>query len=108
MTLPKQRTRIIAATPIEAGGRRLLPSILVSTMEGGSPESGGLFRAVTMRPISLVEEWEEEARWHEIPNESSDILNMMRAVGLGVAGVSVVLIVLIRLFKARGLPDFTE
>ena len=100
MVLPKQRIRVVAGTPIEVGDRRLLPSVLVNAVEGGS-SSSGLFRFARMRPISIVEEGPEGARWIAIPNATADALSTMAAVGLGVALVSVLVIVLTRVVGCR-------
>lgn len=87
-----QRTQIVAGSPIEVSGYRLLPSVLVQSMS--SPAGAGwLWRGVRMRPISLVVEGPEGARWHAIPNTTADLLSQMAAVGLGVAALGTLLLV---------------
>ncbi len=93
MALPKQRIRIVAGSPIEVGDQRLLPSVLVSTMEAGDTESG-IFRRIKMRPISIVATGPQGTRWHKIPNATSDKLSVMAAVGLGVALFSMFVLLL--------------
>ena len=100
MAMPTQRIRIVAGTPLEVGDRRLLPSVLVSTVEGGDVEST-LLRLVKMRPVSVVEQSSEGARWIEIPNATMDSLSMMAAVGFGLAGVCWAIILLIRLVRGH-------
>jgi len=98
MTLPTQRIRIVAGTPIEVGKYRLLPSVLVSTLESGT-EKDSAFQAVKLRPISFVEQGPNGARWLEIPNATADTLSVMAAIGVGIAAVSLALIVLLRLVR---------
>lgn len=98
MQMPVQKTRVVAATPIVAGEQRLLPSVLVTTVEGGDARAS-LFRFVKARPISVVIEGPEGARWLEIPNATGHVLSTMAAVGAGVAVVSVLLIGLARLVR---------
>lgn len=100
MVLPTQRIRVVAGTPITVGERRLLPSVLVTTMEGGETQSG-LFRFVKMRPVSVVEDGPDGARWLEIPNATSDTLNVMTAFGLAIAAVGVIAIVITKLVRGR-------
>ena len=71
MRLPTQRIRIVAGTPIEVGKYRLLPSVLVSTLEGGEGKSSA-FQSAKIRPISFVEQGPNGARWLEIPNTMAD------------------------------------
>ncbi len=100
MTMPTQRIRIVAGTPIEVGKRRLLPSVLVSTLEGEESELF-LFGFVKMRPVSVVEESPDGVRWIEIPNATADVLSTMAAIGLGIAAFSIVTIFLIRVVRGR-------
>ena len=98
--LPTQKIRLVAGTPIEVGKRRLLPSVLVTTMEGGDGTSNR-FGYVKVRPTSIVEEGPDGARWLEIPNATMDAINTMAAVGLGIAMVSMVIVLLLRLARGR-------
>ncbi|MGC9349254.1 MAG: hypothetical protein ACP5JG_14025 [Anaerolineae bacterium] len=98
MELPEQRIRIVAGTPVEAEGRRILPSILVQTLQARWPEHG-VFRRIRMRPISVVVEDEEGAKWHEIPDVTADAVNTMAVFALGIAVVSLVLIALSYLWR---------
>jgi hypothetical protein len=100
MMLPTQRIRMVAGTPIVVGERRLLPSVVVTTMESGDARSG-IFRYVKARPVSIVEEGPEGARWLEIPNATANTLSTMAAIGVGVAAISVLLIGLFRLLRGR-------
>ena len=100
MLLPVQRIRMVAGTPIVVGERRLLPSVVVTTAEGGDRRSG-LFRFVKARPVSVVVEGPEGARWLEIPNATVNTLSTMAAVGLAVAGVSLLVLGLLRLSRRR-------
>jgi hypothetical protein len=100
MTLPEERIRVVAASPIELDNRRLLPSVLVSTVQGRWPNAG-LLRIVRMRPVSVVVEDEEGATWHEIPNATSDALSTMAAIGMTIAGASLVVILLARWLKRK-------
>jgi hypothetical protein len=99
MVLPTQRIRVVAGTPITVGDRRLLPSVLVTTVEGGDTQSG-LLCFVKMRPVSVVEEGLDGARWLEIPNATADTLSVMATFGLAIAVAGVLAIAIIRL--ARG------
>ncbi|MGC9397219.1 MAG: hypothetical protein ACP5J4_20430 [Anaerolineae bacterium] len=101
MQMPVQKTRVVAGTPIEVGERRLLPSVLVTTMEGGDAGSGGFFRFVKARPVSVVVEEPEGARWLEIPNTTENILSQMAAAGAGIAVASVLLMALLHLVRKR-------
>ena len=89
-------TKIVAGTPIEAGGKRFLPSVLVTTIEGGTP-GGGTFHSARIRPISVIEQSPDGNRWHAIPNTTQDTLSVMTAIGLGVALVGSLIILLTRL-----------
>lgn len=98
MVFPEQHTRITAADPIEIGELRLLPSVLVDT--GSRRRSGrGLSNKVRIRPVSVVVESPDGARWLEIPNKESDTLSGMLAVAGGVAGISILIIVLARVIR---------
>lgn len=100
MALPEQRTRIVAADPIEVGDVRLLPSVLVnSRSQRGAGQ--GLFKMVQVRPVSVVVESVDGAQWHEIPNTESDAISSMLAVAGGIAAVSVLLILITRWAKGR-------
>jgi len=106
MQMPVQKTRVVAGTPIVVGERRLLPSVLVTTMEGGDAVSGnagagGFFRFVKVRPVSLVVEEPEGARWLEIPNVTENTLSQMAAIGAGIALASVLLMALLHLVRKR-------
>ena len=98
MTLPTQRIRIVAGTPIEVGKYRLLPSVLVSILESGNGENSA-FQAAKLRPVSFVEQGPDGARWLEIPNTTADTLSVMAAVAAGIAVISLTLIVLLRLVR---------
>ncbi len=95
MKLPSQRIRIMAGTPLDAGEYRLLPSVLVNTVEAKS-ESGRL-RMMKMRPVSVVAQGPEGTRWHEIPNETGQTLSVMAAIAAGIAVVGVLVIGIARL-----------
>lgn len=100
MNLPEQYTRIVAADPIEAGGVRLLPSVLVNS-RSQHWQGRGVFKAVQMRPISVVVEGPNGAQWYEIPNAESDAISTMLAVASGIAVVSVLVISITRLVRGR-------
>lgn len=100
MNLPEERIRVVAATPIEVGNRRLLPSVLVSTLQGRWPNAG-LFNIVKLRPVSIVVEDQDGATWREIPNATGDALSTMAAVALTIAGVSTLVIALAHWLKRR-------
>lgn len=101
MQMPVQKIRVVAGTPIVVGERRLLPSVLVTTMEGGDVGAGGFFRYVKARPVSVVVEEPEGARWLEIPNATGNILSQMAAAGAGIALASVLLMGLLHLVRRR-------
>ena len=101
MQMPVQKIRVVAGTPIVVGERRLLPSVLVTTMEGGDDRMGGFFRFVKARPVSVVVEGPEGARWLEIPNTTENTLSQMAAAGAAIALVSVLLIGLFHLVRKR-------
>lgn len=94
----KTRTRLVAGTPITVGGKRLLPSILVTTVEGGGP--GRTIRGARLRPSSIVEQGPAGNRWHTIPNTTQDRLSVMAGIGLGVALLSSLIILLLELNRA--------
>jgi hypothetical protein len=77
----------------------LLPSVLVTTMEGSG--AGGFFRYVKARPVSIVVEEPEGARWLEIPNATGNVLSQMAAAGAGIALASVLLMALVHLVRKR-------
>lgn len=97
MKLPNQRIRIMAGTPIDVGDYRLLPSVLVNTMEGKG--AGGRFQMTKLRPVSVVVQGPEGSRWHEIPNETGQALSIMAAIAAGIAFASVVLIGIVHLVR---------
>jgi hypothetical protein len=100
MQMPVQKTRVVAGTPIVVGERRLLPSVLVSTIEGG--DAGvGFFRFVKARPVSIVVEEPEGARWLEIPNATGNVLSQMAAAGVAIALASMLLMGLLHLVRKR-------
>lgn len=96
----KTRTRIVAGDPIKVGERRFIPSVLVTTLEGGNGPFGA-FSGVRMRPISVVEQGPEGNRWHAFPEPTRDALSRMAAIGLGVALVSTLIIILAHLTRRR-------
>ena len=92
------RTQIVAGAPLKVGERRLLPSMLLSTVRVDTGETGG-FRGLRLRPISIVEQGPEGKRWHAIPNTTQETLSVMAAIGLGVALISSLLILLIKVLR---------
>ena len=100
MDLPSQRIRIISGTPIEVGDYRLLLSVLVNTVEGKGPS--GRFLMTKLRPVSLVAQGPEGAKWHEIPNETGNVLSVMAAVAAGIAAFSLVVIGFVNLVRRMG------
>jgi len=101
MQMPVQKIRVVAGTPIVVGERRLLPSVLVTTVEGGKASDGGFFRFVKARPVSVVVEEPEGPRWLEIPNVTGNTLSQMAAAGAAIALVSVLLMGLLHLVRKR-------
>ncbi len=91
------RTKIIAGKPIEAGGRRFLPSVMVTTLENNG--NGGIFHVTRLRPVSVVEEGAEAKHWHNIPDATQNVLSQMAAAALVVAGVGVLVLLLNRLVR---------
>ncbi len=89
----KTRTRLVAGTPIKVGTRRLLPSILVTTVESGGP--GETMHGARLRPSSIIEQGPEGNRWHTIPNTTADRLSLLAGIGLGVALLSSLIILLV-------------
>ena len=100
MQMPVQKTRVVAGTPIVVGERRLLPSVLVTTMEG-SDAGVGVFRFVKARPVSIVVDEPEAAQWLEIPNATGNVLSQMAAAGAGIALASLLLMALMHLVRKR-------
>ena len=100
MKLPERRTRLVAATPIDLGEVRLLPSVLVETTAYSVP-GRGLLRQVKARPVSIVVERPESAQWLEIPNETTATLSNMAAPAVGIALVAVFLMGAIRFLRRR-------
>ncbi len=100
MKLPNQRIRIMAGTPIDVGDYRLLPSVLVNTMDAKG--EGGRFHVTKLRPVSVVVEGPAGTRWHEIPNETGQTLSIMAAIGAGIAVASVILIGIVQLIRRLG------
>lgn len=98
MGLPEQRIRILAATPIEAGEQRLLPSVLVNTLNMSLPNQGES-RVVKLRPISVVVTTPQDTKWLEIPNTTVNTLSTMAGAGAIIALVSLIIIVAVRFFK---------
>ena len=98
MELPERQIRVVAATPIEVGDQRILPSVLVSTASRRW-SSHGLFRLVHLRPVSIVVEGSEGPSWLEIPNATSDALSSMAAAAAGIAVVSILLVSMIRFLR---------
>jgi len=98
MGLPEQRIRILAATPIEVGEQRLLPSVLVNTLNMDQPNQGRC-RVVKLRPISVVVTSPLDTKWLEIPNTTADTLSTMAGAGAVIALVSLFIIVVVRFFK---------
>ena len=87
MAVIKNTNRIVAATPIQVGEWRLLPSVMVKTLVCEHPELPEL-RSVRIRPISLVEEGPEGTRWHAIPDKTGESLGVMMVLGLVVAFIA--------------------
>jgi len=87
MTVVKRTNRIVAATPIQVGERRLLPSVMVMTLVCEHPKLPE-FQNVRIRPVSLVEEGPEGTRWHAIPDTTGETLSVLVAVGLTVAFIA--------------------
>ena len=87
-------TRIVAGTPIEAGGRRFLPSVMVTTLEHNA--AGHIFQVRRMRPVSVIEEGADIKHWHNIPDATQNALSQMAAVALLVAGMGLLILLLNR------------
>lgn len=86
------RTRIVAGVPIDVGGRRFLPSVMVTTLEKNN--EGGIFHVTRQRPISVVEEGVGTRRWHELPDATQNALSRMAAAAFVVAVVGILFILL--------------
>lgn len=99
MALPEQRTRILAGTPMDVGGQRLLPSVLVKTINTGTSKNG-FGRSVKLRPISIVVTSPHNTEWLEIPNTTMNTLSTMAGAGAVIALLSLVLMAIIRLVKS--------
>lgn len=99
MAIPTQRIQMIAGTPMEVGPWRLLPSVMASTLSSEDGPAG--LRTVRLRPVSLVVEGPDGARWLPIPNALNETLAPLLMAGVGVAALSLGLIVLIRLVRGR-------
>lgn len=98
MKLPERRTRLIAATPIDLGEQKLLPSVLVETTAYTAP-GHVMFRQTKVRPVSIVVEGPENAKWLEIPNETTAALSSMAAAAAGIAIAAILLIGAIRFVR---------
>jgi hypothetical protein len=98
MELPQQRIRILAGIPIEVGQHRLLPSVLVNTLNMDKPNFGKL-RVVRLRPISVVVTSPQDTQWLEIPNTTMDALSTMAGIGAVIALVSLFVIIVTRILK---------
>jgi len=92
------RTKMVAGDPIEVGERRLLPSILLTTVRADTEDQSG-FLAARARPVSIVEQGPERSRWRAVPNTSQETLSVMAAIGVGVALISSMLILVIKLMR---------
>ncbi|MBN1262402.1 MAG: hypothetical protein JXB35_17110 [Anaerolineae bacterium] len=99
MTGLNPKTHIVAGDPITIGNRKLTPSVMITTVEGGHATAGALFRGARIRPISVVEQGPEGNRWHIIPNKTQDTLSVMAGVALGVAVLSSLIILVARLLQ---------
>ncbi len=100
MALPTKRIQVVAGAPIVVGARRLLPAVLVTTTEGGTP-GVSVFRSAVLRPISIVEETPEGAHWLEIPNATEDTIHTFMAIGLGLASVCALIVLLAQVIRRR-------
>ena len=58
-------------------------------------------RYIVNPDVSCREEGPDGARWLEIPNATMNAVNMMAAGGLGIAAVSVVIILLARVVRGQ-------
>lgn len=93
------RTRIVAGAPLEAGGRRFLPSIRVTTLE--SNPGGGIFQITRLQPVSVVEEYAGKKYWHDIPDATQKALRQIAVFALAVALISSFILLLQRLTQAE-------
>ncbi|MBN2002142.1 MAG: hypothetical protein JXA21_02195 [Anaerolineae bacterium] len=100
MALPTQHVQVVAGAPIAVGEHRLLPAVLVTTMEGGTPGTT-VFRSVALRPVSIVEETPEGAHWLEIPNATEDTIHTFMAIGLALATVCALVVMLAQVIRRR-------
>ena len=98
MDLPEQRTRLVAGSPIEVGEHRLLPSVLVSTVDKDQSQCAKL-RYVKLRPTSLVVTSSQDTNWIEIPNETMDTLSKMAGAAGIIAFISLCVIVVVRFLR---------
>lgn len=79
-----RQIQIVSGDPIETGGRRFLPSVLVVTHHKHS--SAHSRRGVyTMRPIAVVEQQGEEATWHALPDMTQEYVSRMAGVAVVIA-----------------------
>jgi hypothetical protein len=97
MALPDQRIRIMAGTPIDAGDYRLLPSVLVNTVD--MKAETGRFQMLKLRPVSVVVQGPEGSRWHEIPNQTGQALSIMAAIAGGITIAGILLIAVVNLVR---------
>lgn len=95
MNKVNKRTRLVTGSPIEVGQRRLLPSVLVTTVKKES--AGVTIRGTNLRPSSFVEQGPEGNRWHNIPNSTQDQLSRLAALGLGAALLSTLIILMVKI-----------
>ncbi len=95
MGMLNSRIQLIAGDPIEIGGRRFLPSVLVESTE---IPGNAAFTAkwVQIRPSSVVEEGPDGARWLAIRDVTTEALSVMGAVAVGVAVVGSLILLLNR------------
>jgi hypothetical protein len=100
MQMPVQKTRVVAGTPMVLGERTLLPSVLVTTLEGDAGDAG-FFEYVKARPVSVVVQEPDGARWLEIPNVTGNTLSQMAAAGAGIALAGMLLLALLHLVRKR-------
>ena len=98
MVLPEQRIRIMAATPVQVGEHRLLPSVLVNTLNMDQPNRVKS-RVFKLRPISVVVTSPQNTKWLEIPNTTMNTLSTMAGGGAIIALVSLVIIGTARFLK---------
>lgn len=93
-----KQVQIVAGDPIEAAGRRFLPSVLVVTHQRkNAPERKR--EIYVMRPIAVVEQQGEAVTWHALPDVTQEYLSRMAGIGLGIALVGSVLLFLVWLLR---------